>query len=95
MEGLPHYHPPPRADTFQEKSGSHHFGRGLFLEGLIMSVVRLSLIQNTDPLFVFIGRIKYKNWPGSSWLLHQTSLTPASSKAVKPRSRRQFYSSCK
>lgn len=59
-EGLLYYHPPPRADTFQEKSGSHHFGRGLFLEGLIMSMVRLSLIQNTDPLFVFIGRIKYK-----------------------------------
>lgn len=59
-EGLPHHYPSPRADTFQEKSGSHHFGRGLFLEGLIMSMVRLSLIQNTDPLFAFIGRIKYK-----------------------------------
>lgn len=60
-EGLPHYHPPhPALILSRKKSGSHHFGRGLFLEGLIMSVVRLSLIQNTDPLFVFIGRIKYK-----------------------------------
>lgn len=59
-EGLPCYQPPPHIDTFQEKSGSLHFGRSLFLEGLIMSVVRLSLTQNTDPLFVFIGKIKYK-----------------------------------
>jgi len=58
-EGLPCY-PPPHADTLQEKSGSCHFGRGLFLEGLIMTMVCLSLTQNTEPLFAFIAKIKYK-----------------------------------
>lgn len=48
-----------------------------------MSMVCLSLAQNTDPLFAFIGKIKYKTGSAPAGSGTKRLLTPASSKAIK------------